>query len=271
MNPSKLNEALASASIAELAAIKAVKDWFSKARGKQRAPGGDWNIWMILAGRGWGKTKTGAQDIASYALRHPNTISVVIAPTHGDLGRTCFEGPSGILSIIPKYCYSSKGYNRSNGEITLYNGSKIMGFAASEPDRLRGPQYHRAWCDELAAWRFDDTFHQLQFGLRLGQNPQMIITTTPRPTKLVRDLIKREGLDVVITRGSTFENEANLAASALKMLKERYDGTRLGRQELYAEVLNDVEGALWTISMLEGSRILSGALDWGILSKSFML
>ena len=214
-------------------------------------------MWLILAGRGWGKTLTGAQDIVNYALRFQKTRSAVVAPTFGDLRRVCFEGDSGILSLIPNDCYyggdKRYGYNKSNAEITLFNGSIIQGYAASEPDRMRGPQYHRAWCDELAAWRYPDAWDQLEFGMRLGKNPQTIVTTTPRPTELIRSLHDRE--DSVVTRGNTFENEANLADSALKLFKERYDGTRLGRQELYAEILDEIQGALWSYNMIEETRV----------------
>ena len=232
--------------------------WLRTARVKQVEPkGDDWGIWLILAGRGWGKTRTGAENIVHYAIRNPDSRVAVVAPTFGDLRRVCFDGDSGINSIIPHSCYlmgeKRKGYNRSGMEIYLNNGSLIQGFSATEPDRMRGPQYHRAWCDELAAWRYEDAWDQLQFGMRLGDNPQTIITTTPRPTKLVASLLGRD--DVVTTRGNTFENEANLAASALRQFRERYEGTRLGRQELYAEVLDDVEGALWTLAMIEETRI----------------
>ena len=181
----------------------------------------------------------------------------VVAPTFGDLRRVCFGGVSGLMSIIPEECFaegtSEVGYSVSRSEIILFNGSKIVGFSATEPNRLRGSQFHRAWCDELAAWQYPETFDQLMFGLRLGENPQCVITTTPRPTKIITDLLKRK--DVHITTGHTFENEANLASSALETLKERYANTRLGRQELYAEVLTDIEGALWSYKMIEERRI----------------
>lgn len=243
---------------AQTAAFKSYTRWLSEARDKQIAPAGNWAIWLILAGRGWGKTKTGAEDIVSYAMRHPNSICAVVAPTLGDLRRTCIEGPSGILSTLPEECLENKQnspYNSRTAEIKLWNGSKIMGFSANEPDRMRGPQYHRAWCDELAAWRYEEAFDQLQFGLRLGQQPQMVITTTPRNTPLVRKLMDRTENDVHLTSGSTFENEKNLAESALQTFRERYEGTRLGRQELYAEVLTDIEGALWTYGRIEEARV----------------
>ena len=242
---------------AEKATIKLYTDWLKTARSKQLTPKEKHYIWLILAGRGWGKTRTGAQDIAVYALRNPNTISAVVAPTAGDLRRVCFGGPSGLTSIIPKECYSSdatlKGYSSSMSEIRLFNGSKIVGYAASEPERLRGPQFHRAWCDEVAAWRYPEAFDQLMFGLRLGNNPQCLITTTPKPTKIIKDLVSRD--DVVVTSGSTFENEDNLAESALAMLRDKYEGTTLGRQELFAEILEDVDGALWNMKLIDEARL----------------
>ena len=140
-------------------------NWCKTAREKQITPKGDWNVWLILAGRGWGKTRTGAQDIALYALRNPNSLCAVVAPTHGDLRRVCFGGNSGLLSIIPDECFlkssDQKGYSSSVSEIRLENGSKIVGYAAQEPERLRGSQFHRAWADELAAWRYPEAFDQL--------------------------------------------------------------------------------------------------------------
>lgn len=242
----------------ELATWALYTNWLSTAREKQLAPEEDHFIWLILAGRGWGKTRTGAQDIALYALRNPNTISAVVAPTFGDLRRVCFNGPSGLMSIIPKECldisFGTDGYSPSVMEIRLFNGSKIVGYAAINPERLRGPQFHRAWCDELASWRYPEAFDQLMFGLRLGVNPQCLITTTPKPIPILKNLIVRK--DVHVTKGNTFENAANLAESALEMMRERYEGTALGRQELYAEILDDIEGALWTHKQIEDTRLL---------------
>lgn len=231
-------------------------EWLATARPTQITPSGDWNIWLILAGRGWGKTRTGAADAMLYALRNPNVQVAVVTPTFGDIRRVAFGGISGILKTLPENTMLSgrgQGYNSSASEIRLFNGSKIFGFSATEPDRLRGPQFHRAWCDELAAWRYPEAFDQLMFALRLGENPQCIITTTPKPTPLIRKLLERK--DVVVTTGNTFENSDNLAASTLAMLKERYEGTALGRQELYAEVLDNLEGALWNNSMIDACRL----------------
>tara|TARA_R110000765_G_scaffold49159_3_gene100048 strand:+ start:1356 stop:2606 length:1251 start_codon:yes stop_codon:yes gene_type:complete len=242
---------------ADKAAIALYIEWLKTARPKQLPPTEDFFIWLILAGRGWGKTRTGAQDIALYALRNPNSICAVVAPTFGDLRRVCFQGNSGLISIIPRECYASDfgtaGYSSSICEIRLANGSKIVGYAAINPERLRGSQFHRAWCDELCAWDYPESFDQLMFGLRLGNNPKCIITTTPKPSKLLKTLVARD--DVIVTSGSTFENKDNLAESALEMMRERYEGTHLGRQELYAEILEDVEGSLWTLAMIEDARL----------------
>jgi len=226
------------------------------ARPEQITPYGDWNVWLILAGRGWGKTMTGAFDTMLYALNNPEVRVAVVVPTFGDLSRVAFGGVSGIINWLPSSCLlkgRGQGYSSTAQEIRLYNGSLIQGFAATEPERLRGPQFHRAWCDEIAAWKYPDAFDQLMFGLRLGKNPQCVITTTPKPNDITRSLIKRTG--TVVTRGSTFDNSANLAPAALQQLREKYEGTRLGRQELYAEVLDDIEGALWSYSMIEGHRL----------------
>ena len=236
-----------------------INEWYCKARNEQVTPSekkGKWNIWLILAGRGWGKTMTGAMDIAKYAVTNPEVQCAVVTPTFGDLRRVAFGGVSGVLQFIPKECLlkgRGQGYNSANQEIRLFNGSKIMGFSATEPDRLRGPQFHRAWCDELSSWFYPETFDQLMFGLRLGQNPQCVITTTPKPTPQIKGLMKRT--NIVITKGNTFENADNLAPAALQQLREKYENTRIGRQELYAEIVDDTEGALWNYSNIEKSRI----------------
>ncbi|MGZ6376668.1 MAG: terminase large subunit domain-containing protein, partial [Ktedonobacterales bacterium] len=216
--------------------------WPFWARPEQVTPDGKWNIWLILAGRGWGKTRTGAEDVKAYGLTHPDSRIAIVAPTYADARDTCIEGDSGLLRILPRNAL--KTWNRSLGELELTNGTRYKLFSADEPDRLRGPQHHRAWCDELAAWKYTDTWDQLLFGLRLGTHPQIVATTTPRPVKLIRDLVERS--DVHVTRGNTFDNAANLAPAALEQLRAKYSGTRLGRQELFAEILGDTPGALWT-------------------------
>lgn len=227
--------------------------WLTKARPKQITPEGDWFLWISLAGRGYGKTRLASEDIAFYALNNPGTRCAVVAATSNDLRKVCFEGDSGLIKSIPPICI--RQYNKSLQSIELYNGSIIEGFSAEKPDRLRGPQFHRAWCDEVAAWQRPDTFDMLMFGLRLGNNPQCIVTTTPRPTKLIKEMIARK--DVIISRGSTYDNKDNLAPAFLKAVKEKYEGTRLGRQELFAEILDDNPGALWNRDLIDETRLIN--------------
>ena len=175
-----------------------------------------------------------------------------MARTVADCRNVALEGVSGILSILRDYD-AIEDYNKVLGRIILKNGSIIQSFGAEEPDKFRGYQNHFAWADELAAWQYEDSWNQLQFGLRLGERPQTVITTTPKPTKIIKSLIERESTR--ITRGSTFDNAANLSASALVELQNRYAGTRLGRQELYGEILDDNPGALWSRALIEKNRI----------------
>jgi phage terminase large subunit-like protein len=185
-------------------------------------------------------------------VSQPGTRWAIVAATYGDARDTCVEGESGLLSVLNRYRVVGN-YNRSIGEVTLTNGSRIKLFSADEPERLRGPQHHGAWCDELAAWRYPETWDQLQFGLRLGTAPRVVITTTPKPTPLVRGLSERD--DVQVTRGSTFDNAQNLSPAALAQLRARYEGTRLGRQELEGELLTDVEGSLWNAADIDDHRV----------------
>jgi phage terminase large subunit-like protein len=227
--------------------------YFPQARDTQQPPTVVWLIWLILAGRGFGKTRTGAEWLADNALTHPHTRWAIVAPTYADARDTCVEGDSGVLSVLHRRGHHDYTWNRSLGEIVLANGSRIKLFSADEPDRMRGPQHHGAWGDEPASWRYPEAFDQLMFGLRLGDDPRVVITGTPKPTKLIRGLVARD--DVAVTRGSTFDNEANLAPTMLDEMRRRYEGTRLGRQELHAEILDDVEGALWTQAGIDANRI----------------
>jgi phage terminase large subunit-like protein len=186
-----------------------------EARSSQLPPNQNWLTWLILSGRGCGQDGNGrASRIVWEAVRQPKTRWAVIAKTHADIRDTCFEGESGIISVLKRYgIYSDKSYNRSNYSYLLPNGSRIKGFSAEEPDRLRGPQHHGGWCDELAAWDKPDAYDQYKFGLRLGNDPKTVITTTPRPTKLIKELVADK--TTFVTRGSTFDNAQNLAESAL--------------------------------------------------------
>ena len=231
--------------------VRARARWELLSRPAQRTPPGDWNIWLYMAGRGAGKTRSAAEDMAYYGMTHPRRRLAIVAPTYADARDTCIEGESGLLACLPREVVGT--WNRSLGELVLRNGTRYKLFGSDEPDRLRGPQHHRAWCDELASFRNFDTWDMLMMGLRLGEKPQCVVTTTPRPVQVVKDLLARR--DVVVTKGTTWENAANLAPAALESLRRRYEGTRLGRQELEGLLIEDVEGALWNSAMIESNRV----------------
>jgi len=240
-------------SLAKSPAATARAKWLATARPTQITPQGDWRAWLVLAGRGFGKTRLGAEDVAWYAATHADHQVAVVAPTFNDVRGTCFEGVSGLLAVTPPEEVAE--YNRTRQELRFKSGALVRGFSADTPDRLRGPQFHRAWADELAAWQYSETWDQLMFGLRLGERPQSIITTTPRPTPIIKRLAKDARTH--ITRGSTFDNAVNLAPDALDRLREKYEGTRMGRQELYAEILDDMPGALWKREVFDQHRAKS--------------
>lgn len=221
--------------------------YFPEARDKQKAPPGDWTTWLICAGRGFGKTRTGSEWIVERALHEPGAYAIA-APTFSHTRDICIEGrgtddsrPSGVLSVLERRGYTAPDdlrWNRSLGELTLANGSQLKLLSADEPDRARGWNFAAGWCDELSSWRYRDAFDQLRLALRAGTHPQMIITTTPKPIPLVKEMVKRP--DVVVTRGTTWENRDNLPASALEDFERMYAGTRIGQQELEGEILDDL-------------------------------
>ena len=217
--------------------------WFATQHVHQTLPPGDWwSIWLMLAGRGAGKTRTAAEQIAWWAYEQPGTRWLVAAPTSADVRATCFEGDSGLLSIIPKSLIAD--YNKTSHELRLTNGSLIKGIPASEPERFRGGQWNGAWCDELAAWDYlQEAWDQIQFAVRLGKRTRIICTTTPKPKDLIIELIGREGDDVVLTTASTYTNIKNLSDNFRKQILA-YEGTKLGRQEIYAEIIDPEEGGI---------------------------
>jgi phage terminase large subunit-like protein len=234
----------------QLADTLADGGWRAKARPEQLPPPGEWNGWVVCAGRGFGKTRTGAEWVRELVESGAAGRIALIAPTAGDCRDVLVEGPAGILAVSSPWCRPE--YQPALRRLTWPNGAVASTFSAEEADRLRGPQHDAAWFDELAAFSNpSEVWDMAQFGLRLGTRPKWLVTTTPRPVRLLRELLAREGHDVVITRGSTFDNAANLAPSFLKSIKAKYENTRLGRQELNAELLLDVPGALWTREMLD--------------------
>ena len=212
-------------------------NWLKKAHKHQIEPKGDWwNIWLMLAGRGAGKTRASAETLLAWAWEEPGSRWLISAPTSGDIRGTCFEGDSGLLNVCPKELIAD--YNKSLHEIKLINGSFIKGIPASEPERFRGGQWHGAWLDELAAWDYiQESWDMIQFAVRLGKRTRIIVSTTPKPKPLVMELISREGDDVVVTKASTYVNVANLAKSFQKQILQ-YEGTKLGQQEIHAELID---------------------------------
>jgi phage terminase large subunit-like protein len=221
---------------------------------------GDWNVFLALAGRGWGKTWAGAQWCREQVKLGKRRIMAVGA-TNADLERVMVKGESGFLSVCWAGDKTYKGVHMGYPEwsptkrtLSWANGATVTFFSSEEPERLRGPQGDCAWVDEICSWNKDrETYDQLQFCLRLGKHPRIFITTTPKPTKLLREIVKNP--KTLTVKGSTFDNAANLASTYLEAVKTQYEGTRLGRQELYAEVLDESAGALWTREMLEECEI----------------
>lgn len=225
--------------------------WLYIARPNQLPPAGDWLTWLILAGRGFGKTRCITEWAKMQARAMPGSRGAMVAATAADVRDVLVEGESGILNISSDSFRPL--YEPSKRRLTWPNGTIATLFSADEPDRLRGPQHHWAVSDELAAWRRVETWDMLMFGLRLGQNPRVTVATTPRPTPIIKQLIADRTCHV--TRGSTYDNRDNLAPSFFQQIVGKYEGTRLGRQELNAEILDDVPGALWTRALIEQFRV----------------
>lgn len=243
----------------QLADALADGGWRSKARPSQLPPPGDWDGWLVLAGRGYGKTRTGSEWVRETVEAGEAGRIALIAPTAGDARDVMVEGESGILATASAWCRPI--YEPSKRRITWPNGAQASLYSSEEADRLRGPQHDAAWADELAAWSNpSDVWDMLAFGLRLGKRPRWLATTTPKPIKLLKELLAREGQGVAVTRGTTYENAANLPPAYIEAVRKRYEGTRLGRQELNAELLLDVQGALWTRAMIDAAGMNGATL-----------
>jgi phage terminase large subunit-like protein len=216
--------------------------WLETARPNQLPPPtDDWSTWLLLAGRGFGKTRSGGEFVANEAVLRPNTRVALIGITSTDPARTMVEGESGLLSMVGvEGAGMVRKWNRSTTELFLTNGSLFKGYSSEEPENLRGPQHHLAWADELCAWKnMQMTYDMVKMGLRLGQFPRMVITSTPKPSKLLKSIISDPR--TVTVRGSTYENSAHLPESFFDDLRRRYEGTRLGAQELLAQIIENFE------------------------------
>ena len=246
--PEQLAAFLKQTSDRELEAIE--HDWGWWGRPNQQAPKGDWRTWLLLAGRGFGKTRSGAECIRDQVIHHGRRRIALVAPTAADARDVMVEGESGLLAIGPPQ--QRPQYEPTKRRLTWPNGAIATTYSADEPERLRGPQHDAAWCDEIASWRYPEAWDMLMFGLRLGADPRVVVTTTPKPIKIIRELIADP--TTAITRGSTYDNRVNLAPAFLEQIIRKYEGTRLGRQELNAEILDDVPGALWNWARIEETR-----------------
>ena len=233
-------------------------NWEFWARPNQLPPEGDWNTWIVMAGRGFGKTRMGAEWVRGLAHKYPGCRIALVAETAADARDVMIKGDSGLLNCDPTL--SEDSWSPTNRCLTWPNGSKAYTYNGTTPDQLRGPQHHFAWVDELAKFEYmQDAWDQVQFGLRLGEHPQCLVTTTPRPLPLIKKLVADP--DTVVTNGSTLDNADNLAKNTVKQLYERYGGTRLGRQELEGEILGDIPGALWSRESIDNNRLKTAPED----------
>jgi phage terminase large subunit-like protein len=232
-------------------------DWPFWARPEQLEPPGAWRTWLMRSGRGAGKTRAGAEWVRSEVEAGIYGRLHLVGRADGDVRDTMVEGPSGLLAVSPPDWRPR--YRPRLRRLDWPNGACAFLFSAEEPDRLRGPQCEAAWLDELASWTYPEAYHNLMFGLRLGRDPRCVITSTPRPTRLIRELVASP--TTVQTVSSTYANRYNLAPAFLEEILATYEGTRLGRQEIHGEILTDVAGALWNHERLDELRVRTAPAD----------
>ncbi len=244
----------------------ALRDWRFVARPKQLEPEGEWTFWVIRAGRGFGKTLSGAQWSREKLDAHPGCRFALVAPTLQDVRSTMVEGETGLLSVLDDDALRGgareTAWNRGSVELYLANGAYVKGFSSETPNRLRGPQHHYAWLEEYSSFEdaglgdaLETTFSNVKLGLRLGERPRAVLTSTPKANKLTKDVLGIGAPTLVLTAGSSYENRDNLSEVWWETVVLPYEGTRLGRQEIHAELLDDVEGALWHQAQLDALRV----------------
>ena len=254
--PEALDRWLARLRPARAAALLA--DWSWWRRMDQRPPEGDWHVWLLLAGRGFGKTRTGAEWTRAFAEANPGARIALVAASLHEARQVMVEGESGLLGIAQGA--ARPDYESSLRRLTWPNGAVATLYSAAEPDSLRGPEHAAAWCDEIAKWpQGEAAWDNLMLTMRIGARPQVVATTTPRGAALVRRLMREPG--VAVTRGATHDNRHNLSPVWLATMDAIYGGTRLGRQELDGAMLEDVEGALWTRALVERCRVAAEAVE----------
>lgn len=234
-------------------AAVALYDWGFWARPAQHTPPGDWRVWLLLAGRGFGKTRTGAEWVRSRVETGVASRIALVAPTPADARDVMVQGESGLVETAPPW--NRPVFEPSKRRVTWPNGAQATIYSGYEPDQLRGPQHDTAWCDELASWQYPrETWDNLQFGLRLG-DPRVCVTTTPKPIKLLRELLVAPHTHV--TTGSTYDNAPNLPAAFFEQIVAKYEGTSLGQQELHAALLDEMPGALLTRKVIDACHLIA--------------
>lgn len=227
--------------------------WWQWAHDGQRAPPGNWRVWLIRAGRGFGKTRAGSEWVSAFARQSPAARIALVGASVDDVRQVMIEGPSGLIAVARTD--ERIGWRPAQGEVVFASGARAYVYSAAMPERLRGPEHDLAWCDEIAKWRGrqgSESWDNLMLGLRMGDHPRVLLTTTPRPNALMRRIMALPGL--VETRGRTRDNP-HLPTSFVAAMTADYGGTRLGRQELDGELIEDLEGALWSRAMIEACRV----------------
>ncbi|OYY77142.1 MAG: ATP-binding protein [Sphingomonas sp. 28-62-20] len=227
--------------------------WWQWAHDGQRAPPGDWRLWLIRAGRGFGKTRAGAEWVSAHARATPTARIALVGGSIDDVRQVMIEGPSGLIAVARTG--ESVRWRAAQGEVQFASGARAFAYSAGMPERLRGPEHDLAWCDEIAKWRGrqgEESWNNLMLGLRTGDHPRALLTTTPRSNALMRRIMTLPGL--VETRGRTRDNP-HLPTSFVAAMTADYGGTRLGRQELDGELIEDLADALWTRAMIEACRV----------------
>ena len=227
--------------------IKQSYKWIETARADQLPPSGDWLIWLLLGGRGSGKTRAGAEWTLGQVRQGVERIALV-APTYNDAREVMIEGESGLLNIGQPH--ERPVYLSSRRRLVWPNGAIGQIFSSEDPDGLRGPQFEKAWADEFCAWAYpEESLSNLRFGLRLGAAPQLVMTTTPKPIAALKKIIGEKNIE--ISKANTKANQANLSPAFMKSIYDIYGGTRLGRQELEGEIMDDTPGALWSRALID--------------------
>ena len=230
-------------------------DWDKNARGNQKEPTGSWRIWLIMAGRGFGKTRTGAETVRKWVSSGKFSHIALVGATEDDVRKVMIEGASGILNVHP--CEERPKYEFSKGQLVWSNGVIATIYSSEAYEKLRGPQFDGAWVDEFAKFKSPaKVFDQLNFALRIGENPRMIITTTPRPIALLKEMQNNlEKYNLVLTHGSTFDNIDNLSPEFIEFMRSRYQNHSLGQQELMGKIIEDKADACWSYDLIAKNRV----------------